>query len=73
MTRRICEHEAVVAEAVMGRRWPEACDQALRDHASSCEVCREVVEVAALLREDYDQARDAISRRDVPLPSAGQI
>ena len=73
MTRRICEHEAVVAEAVMGRRWPEACDQALRDHAASCEVCREVVEVAALLREDYDQARDAISRRDVPLPSAGQI
>ena len=73
MTRRICEHELAVTEAVLGRRWPDACDQALRDHAGSCEVCREVVEVAALLREDYDEARAAISRRDVPLPSAGQI
>ena len=73
MTRRICEHEARVADAVMGRRWPEACDETLREHAASCDVCREVVEVAALLREDYDEARKAISRRDVPLPSAGQI
>jgi len=73
VTRRICEHELAVTEAVLGRRWPDACDQALRDHAESCEVCREVVEVAALLREDYDEARAAISRRDVPLPSAGQI
>ena len=73
MTRRICEHEAAVAEAVMGRRWPEGCDATLQEHAASCEVCREVVDVAALLREEYDEARDAISRRDVPLPSAGQI
>ena len=36
-------------------------------------MCREVVAVAALLREDYDEAREEISRRDVPLPSAGQI
>jgi hypothetical protein len=73
MTRRMCEHEPAVAEAVMGRRWPEGCAGDLRDHAVSCEVCREVVQVAALLREEYDEARDAISRRDVPLPSAGQI
>jgi hypothetical protein len=72
MTRRICEYETAVAEAVMGRRWPEGCDH-LRDHAEACDVCREVVEVAALLREEYDEARAAISRRDVPLPSAGQI
>jgi hypothetical protein len=26
-----------------------------------------------LLREDYDEAREAIGCRDVPLPSAGQI
>lgn len=73
MTRRRCEHEPAVAEAVMGRRWPEAYDQELRDHAASCEACRAVVDVAALLREEYDEARAAISRRDVPLPSAGQI
>jgi hypothetical protein len=71
--RRICEHEPAVVEAVLGRQWPEGADEALRDHAAVCEVCREVVEVAALLREDYDEAREAIGRRDVPLPSAGQI
>jgi hypothetical protein len=73
MTRGICEHEPAVVQAVLGRQWPDACDQALRAHAESCEVCREVVAVAALLREDYDEAREEISRRHVPLPSAGQI
>jgi hypothetical protein len=73
MTARICEHEAAVTQAVLSRQWPHACDQALQAHAGTCEVCREVVSIAALLREDYDEARKAISRRDVPLPSAGQI
>src|SRR5688500_15809429 len=72
MTREICEHEPAVVQAVLGKRWPDACDQALRDHAEACEVCREVVSIAVLLREDYDEAREAIARRDVPLPSAGQ-
>ena len=73
MTPRTCAHESEVVAAVLGRRWPEACDESLRAHAEACEVCREVVEVAALLREDYDEAREAIANRDVPLPSAGQI
>ena len=73
MTRRICEHEVAVTQAVLSRQWPDACDAALRQHAEACEVCAEVVEVAALLREDYNEARQEIARRDVPLPSAGQI
>jgi hypothetical protein len=73
MTPRICEHEMAVTQAVLARQWPDACDPALRSHAEACEVCKEIVEVAALLREDYDDAREAIVRRDVPLPSAGQI
>jgi hypothetical protein len=73
VTRDMCEHEAAVTQAVLARQWPDACDQAVRDHAEACEVCAEVVSIAALLREDYDDARAAISRRDVPLPSAGQI
>jgi hypothetical protein len=73
VTQGICEHEMAVTQAVLSRQWPDACDHTLREHASGCEVCREVVEVAALLREDYDEARHAISHRDVPLPSAGQI
>jgi hypothetical protein len=73
MTRGICEHEPAVVQAVLSGQWPDACDQALRDHAAACEMCREVVSVAALLREDFDEAREEIARRDVPLPSAGQI
>jgi hypothetical protein len=73
MTRGICEHEAAVTQAVLSRQWPDACDEAIRAHAASCEACREVVSIAALLREDYDEAREAIGQRDVPLPSAGQI
>jgi hypothetical protein len=73
MTPQPCLHEAEVVAAVLSRTWPDACDASLRVHVEACEVCREVVEVAALLKEDYDEAREAIARRDVPLPSAGQI
>ena len=73
MTRRICEHETAVVQAVLGGQWPDACDEALRSHAAACEVCREVVAIVPLLREDFVEAREAIGRRDVPLPSAGQI
>ena len=73
MTSRSCAHEPEIVAAVLGRRWPEACEASLRAHAEACEVCREVVEVAALLKEDYDEAREAVAQRDVPLPSAGQI
>jgi len=73
VTRRICEHESAVVEAVLGGQWPEACDQVLRDHAAACDVCREVVAIVPLLREEFTEAREAIGRRDVPLPSAGQI
>ena len=73
MTRRICEHEVALTQAVLSRQWPDACDAALREHAKACEVCAEVVDVAALLREDYDEARKEIAQRHVPLPSAGQI
>jgi len=73
MTPQPCVHEPDVVAAVLSRRWPEACDASLRAHAEACEVCREVVEVAALLKEDYDETREAIAQRDVPLPSAGQI
>jgi hypothetical protein len=73
MTRRICEHETAVVLAELDGQWPDACDQALRDHAAACEVCREVVAIVPLLREEFVESRKAIGRRDVPLPSAGQI
>jgi hypothetical protein len=73
MTRGICDHEPEVVQAVLGGQWPDGCDRTLRDHAEACDVCREVVAIAVLLRQDYNEAREEISRRDVPLPSAGQI
>jgi len=73
MTPRPCPHEAEIVAAVLSRTWPDACDASLRAHADTCAACHEVVDLAALLKEDYDEARDAIARRDVPLPSAGQI
>src|SRR6185295_15262590 len=65
MSPQPCVHEAEVVAAVLSRRWPEACDESLRAHAETCDVCREVVAVAALLKEDYDEAREAIAQRDV--------
>jgi hypothetical protein len=73
VTPRNCEHEPAVVQAVLSGRWPQACDEALREHAGACEVCREVVAIVPLLREEFTESRDAIARRDVPLPSAGQI
>jgi hypothetical protein len=73
MTRRTCEHEPAVVQAVLGGGWPGACEPSLRAHAEACEVCREVLAIVPLLREEFIDARDAIGRRDVPLPSAGQI
>lgn len=73
MTRRTCQHEPAVVQAVLGGQWPDACEAPVREHAESCAVCREVVAIVPLLREEYIDAREAIGRRDVPLPSAGQI
>jgi hypothetical protein len=73
VTRRTCEHESAVVQAVLGGQWPDACEASVREHAESCEVCGEVVAIVPMLREEYIDARDAIGRRDVPLPSAGQI
>jgi hypothetical protein len=73
MTPRTCVHESEIVEAVVSRRWPDTVDAALREHAASCEVCCEIVTVAALLHEDFTDTRDTLVRRDVPLPSAGQI
>jgi hypothetical protein len=69
----MCDHEPAVVQAVLGGQWPDGCDRTLRDHAEACDVCREVVAVAVLLRQDYTEAREEIGSRDVPLPSAGQI
>lgn len=62
-----CTHEDRVVSAVLSGHWPPE-DDALVAHAQHCEICREVVEVAVVLRADHDQAR-----REVHVPVAGQV
>lgn len=62
-----CPRERDVVAAVIGRRWASA-DEALKVHASACEVCQEVAAVASLLSSH----RDAV-RHDIHVPAAGQV
>jgi len=66
MTPR-CPHEDDVVAAVLSRRW-DAADDALKQHAPGCEICRDVVAVASLLSADQER-----SRYEVHVPAAGQI
>jgi len=62
-----CAREDLVLGAVLAGRWPSA-DEELVAHAQQCEICREVAEVAVVLRADHDHAR-----REVHVPVAGQV
>jgi hypothetical protein len=63
-----CIREAEVLEAVAAGRWPEACDDELRTHASSCAVCAELAAVASFIAED-----SAAAMRQAPIPSSGLL
>ena len=62
-----CVREEEVVAVVLSRRWPEAAEPALRQHAESCPACRDVVAIAAALRQDAQQCAD------VQVPAAGQV
>lgn len=62
-----CIHEQDVVNAVLSGRWA-AVDDELSAHVAHCAVCREVADVAVVLRADHDQARG-----DVHVPVAGQV
>ena len=61
-----CAREHEVVALVMSGRWPDGCDLELREHASACEVCGDVVAIAPALRED-------LRRADEQVPAAGQV
>jgi len=63
-----CPRESDVLDALASQRWPDRADQGLVDHVASCEVCRDVLVVAAAMREDHDAAWQEAS-----LPSSGQV
>lgn len=62
-----CIHEDRVLSAVLAGQWP-GDDEQLVAHSEQCEICREVAEVAVVLRADHD-----LARREVHVPVAGQV
>ncbi len=68
MTPAECQFEAEVLAAVVESRWPERADAHLREHAASCAVCRDLVEVAGAIEE----LRDRIPA-PVLIPDAGRV
>jgi hypothetical protein len=52
-----CEHESDVLSAVYTNRWPEQVSDELRDHVFECQVCADVVAVAAAFEADTDRLR----------------
>jgi hypothetical protein len=63
-----CPRESDVLDALASQRWPDRVDRELADHVASCDVCKDVLVVAAAMREDRDAAWQEAS-----LPSSGQV
>jgi hypothetical protein len=56
MKRLDCLHEADVLDAIASHRWPDRVADDLRAHVRSCEICADVLEVAAALEAEHDAA-----------------
>jgi hypothetical protein len=64
MNESFCDREQQVLEAVRSGAW----DPELRDHASHCRICADVLLVADFLRNEAE-----VAGAEAPLPSAGVI
>ena len=67
-TLMTCPREGDVLDALASARWPERVDVELSQHVASCAVCRDVVTVAAAMRDDHDTAW-----HEANVPSSGQM
>ncbi|MPY87065.1 MAG: hypothetical protein GEU99_04005 [Luteitalea sp.] len=54
--QRECHREPELVEAIIDGRWPEGCDETLRQHVGDCAVCAEVAEIAPLLNGEHTAA-----------------
>ncbi len=63
-----CAFEEEVLAAVVESRWPERVDAHLREHAASCAICRDLVEVAGAISDVRDQMIAPIL-----IPGAGRV
>jgi hypothetical protein len=68
MTIIECPRESDVLDAIDSKRWPHRVDQELVEHVASCEICSDVLAVAAAMREDHDA-----TWREADIPSSGQV
>ena len=63
-----CRYEQDVLDAVITGRWPARCDDELRNHVASCQLCSDLAAVVAPLTE----ARDEIWP-EIRVPSPGTV
>ena len=63
-----CPREHEVVRAVLTRRWPYGADEELHTHTATCEMCSDVLTVAAIFNDERDE-----ELRDVHVPAAGQV
>jgi hypothetical protein len=63
-----CPREHDVLDALAATRWPDRCDQELREHVRACVICRDLADVAAALLEDQDAAW-----REAHVPPSGVV
>jgi hypothetical protein len=63
-----CPFEADVLSAVYTGRWPDRAEPELRAHVAGCAICADVVAVAPVFEEDFEEAR-----AKAQLPDAGLI
>jgi hypothetical protein len=68
MTIIECPRESDVLDAIDSKRWPHRVDRELVDHVASCDICSDVLAVAAAMREDHDA-----TWQEASLPSSGQV
>ena len=51
-----CVRERDVTDAIVSGRWPDRCDEDLREHIAGCSICKDVAVVARALHNDYASA-----------------
>ncbi len=68
MTPVECLREQEVLSAVRVRGWRDVCNDELKKHVDGCEVCRDLIVVAELMRDDY-----VLGLPQPQLPAAGQV
>jgi len=65
-----CPREGDVLDALASARWPNRMAAELANHVASCEICTDVIAVAAALREEQDASWHEAGMH---IPSSGQM